>query len=205
MVHSLRNGALPVDVSDKDRELTAPWIIDYTGEPRPFEVPAGTGVYYDLANGMVHIRDPEQGMSRSYAPEIDVYINHADRLFDVSFRDRERPYVSLPSVQIQHGRLQFIHSDHHMMVNSDAFSVVCRYLNDPIYNPFETAIPSTKKGEFVFSISQSEICRRDGTPVDEMFSSLKSFNFQTSIPLTGSTDLKRRPNANFHRAFTAPR
>ncbi|VVT35097.1 hypothetical protein HOE425_340349 [Hoeflea sp. EC-HK425] len=185
VTHELHPGALPVDVDVKSRDVTAPWILDHTGAPRSFPVTAGTGLYYDLDNKVVHLRKPEAGMSRTYAPEIDIYINHTDGFVDVSFRCVERPWVVYPTLQIQDGCLQFVHVDDFMASNLAMFQAACRYLNSPIYNPYLTAIEAPADRQYAFSVADGTITRRDGNPVDQMFSTLKSFVFRSRVPVPG--------------------
>lgn len=184
-MHELRTGALPVDVHDMPRSLAAPWIIDHTGSPSEFDVPAGFGLYYDLLHEIVHIRDQKTGFARTYAPNIDVFINHADAFFDISFRNTERPWVNYPSWQILNGRMQFIHADDFMASNVTMYQAVCRYLNSPIYNPFLTAITNNFDDEYVIAIKSSTISRSDGKAVDQAFSDVKSFYFRAHVPIPG--------------------
>lgn len=194
MTFEVKKDALPVDVSDKTRDLTAPWILEHTGQPRLFSVPAGVGLYYDLINEIVHLRDTNTGMARTYAPNIDVYINHGEAFYDVGFDNPEEPWVNYPSWQIIDGRVRFIHSENFMASNTAMFATVCRYLNSPIYNPFVATIENAPDDEYKISIRDSLIRHRNGDPVDEAFADLKSFDFVSQVPIPGYDRFETKDN-----------
>jgi len=149
MVYQVRKGALTAPVSDTMRSVSAPWLLDYFGQPIEMPIrPGEVGIYLEDAQ-ILHIRNEDTGASRTVTPAIHVTLDHGDNFFDVQFRDPADQRRGLPSVMIRDNTIIFDTKDDetgYTLSNRAMFETFCDVLSSPTYNPFEAPIPPTTSG-----------------------------------------------------------
>ena len=168
MKHRVREGAPTVEFYDTPQTASAEWVLDAQGAPANINVPVGTGVVYTPESKVLHLRDERTGWSRTYTPEVIVTIDHSTPYFELEFCDPNNPGRFMPSVGI--GNYPFFRADNgqegYTFSNKAMFETFRAFMASPIYNPFETPIPSL-----------------DSTPQDEAYCDVISFKFENDRPL----------------------
>lgn len=81
MTHRIREGALSGTVSDKERNISAPWFLNMNGQPVSLPIrPGDIGLYLEDQK-IFHIRNDHKGTSRTVTPTVDVTIDHSAQFF----------------------------------------------------------------------------------------------------------------------------
>jgi len=149
MTYKIRAGALTEAVSTKERSVSAPWFLDFQGQPIDLPIkPGEVGVYLEDAQ-ILHIRNEQIGRSRTVTPTIDVTVDHEECFFDLHFRDLDDRLRFMPSVTIDAQGLAFTSAggmEGYTFSNRAMFATFCAFMASPIYNPFEKPIPVTGEG-----------------------------------------------------------
>lgn len=149
MAYKTREGALNGAISENERNVTAPWFLDLNGQPLPLPIwPGEVGVYLETPK-ILHIRNDRTGTSRTITPTVDVTIDHSTSFFELQFRDPTDRLSSLPSISFDDNKLVFF-ADGDLngwtFSNRAMFDTFCDFMASPIYNPFETPIPTGSSG-----------------------------------------------------------
>ncbi|RBO88774.1 hypothetical protein [Pseudochrobactrum asaccharolyticum] len=216
MKHLLREGALNGATTENERNVTAPWFLDLNGQPLPLPIRSGeVGVYLE-APKILHIRNDRTGTSRTITPTVDVTIDHSASFFELQFLDPKDRLSFLPSISLDDNRLVFF-ADGDLngwtFSNRAMFETFCDFMASPIYNPFETPIPTGTSGlcgdvqkRMLFyqaleadDIDQDDdeddidpyLGREDEYPIDEKYCFFVSCHVETDRPIKAWDRIER--------------
>lgn len=188
-----RESPFEYSVSAKPRTMTAPWLIQYDGQPMPIDIPAGAKALFDKKRQILHVHDNATGISITATPQVFVRLDYTQDYHDIQFTDPENPHQNLCGLYISEGVLHFEDNKLFNFLNTEMFRSACRLLSSPVFNPWQgfpelTADRCYHIGNFETGelwVHPDQLKEFPDTPVDEHRGSLLRFLFVTEEPIEG--------------------
>lgn len=188
-----RDSPFDYSVSDKPRTMTAPWLIQYDGQPMPVHIPAGAKALFDKKRKILHVHDNATGISITATPHVFVRLDYTQDYHDIQFVDPNNPNHTLCGLYVSAGDLGFEDNKLFNFLNTEMFRSACRLLSSPIFNPWR-GFPDLNDDVYYLSgdfetgelwLHPDQLKEFPDTPVDENRGSLLKFLFETTEPIEG--------------------
>ncbi|MFV1589914.1 hypothetical protein [Phaeobacter sp. JH20_39] len=188
-----RESPFEYSISDKPRTMTAPWLIQYDGQPMPIDIPAGAKALFDKKRQILHVHDNATGISITATPQVFVRLDYTQDFHDIEFVDLENLHIKLCGLYVNEGALQFEDNKVFEFSNIEMFRSACRLLSSPVFNPWQgypelTPDRCYHMGNFETGelwIHPNQLAENPDTPVDETRGFLVKFLFRTNVPVPG--------------------
>lgn len=173
--------------------MTAPWAIQYDGQPMQIDIPAGAKAFFDKKREILHVHDNPTGLSITATPQVFVRLDYTQDFHDVEFIDLENPHIKLCGLYVNEGGLQFEDNKVFDFKNTEMFRSASRLLSSPVFNPWQ-GYPDLKPdrcfhlGNFETGelwVHPDRLAEEPDTPVDEARGFLIKFMFRTGVPVPG--------------------
>lgn len=188
-----RDSPFDYSVSDKPRTMTAPWLIQYDGQPMPVHIPAGAKALFDKKRKILHVHDNATGISITATPHVFVRLDYTQDYHDIQFVDPNNPNHTLCGLYVSAGDLGFEDNKLFNFLNTEMFRSACRLLSSPVFNPWR-GFPDLNDDVYYLSgdfetgelwLHPDQLKEFPDTPVDENRGSLLKFLFETTEPIEG--------------------
>lgn len=188
-----RESPFEYSVSDKPRTMTAPWLIQYDGQPMQIDIPAGAKALFDKKRKILHVHDNATGISITATPHVFVRLDYTQDYHDIQFTDPENPNQNLCGLYVNAGELHFEDNKLFNFLNTEMFRSASRLLSSPVFNPW-CGYPDLNEDLYYHSgdfetgelwLHPDQLKEFPDTPVDEHRGSLLKFLFITEEPIEG--------------------
>lgn len=191
-----RDSPFDYSVSDKPRTMTAPWLIQYDGQPMPVHIPAGAKALFDKKRKILHVHDNATGISITATPHVFVRLDYTQDYHDIQFVDPNNPNHTLCGLYVSAGDLGFEDNKLFNFLNTEMFRSACRLLSSPIFNPWR-GFPDLNDDVYYLSgdfetgelwLHPDQLKEFPDTPVDENRGSLLKFLLKPPSQLRAGTE-----------------